>query len=145
MPGFPALDIVSDVARAANPDKVRLAVKRLEDIGGEKTRIENTPFTLATTSSTRASLSAPPRIIDNGAPNGSRSETLTPAQKFEAFLLQSWLESILPKTDGGVYGTEAGAGIWRSMMAEQIASQFARTDIVGLHKLLEHQKSVLPS
>jgi hypothetical protein len=134
---FPATDIVSDVARAADPVKLRLATRRLEDIGAEKAR--SAEFALAAPG--RSAMT--PATIDTGAPRGVRVDTLGPTQKFEAFLLQNWLETVLPKTSSGVYGGEAGADIWRSMMAEQIGYQLARADVIGLHRLLDHPNSAL--
>lgn len=139
---FPATDIISDVARAADPGKVRVATRRLEDIGGDKAHAANM-FRLASAPESRASDPKPSTSINYDASGGARLETLTPTQKFEAFLLQSWLEDMLPKTDGGVYGNDAGAEIWRSMMAEQISAQLARADVVGLQKLLGHKNSAL--
>jgi hypothetical protein len=138
---FPATDIISDVARAADPGKVKLAIKRLEDIGGEKTRQVDLAFSAA--ESSVASLPGKVqsvRRVDAAAPV-TRVETLSPTQKFEAFLLQGWLDVILPKEGSGVYGSGAGTGIWRSMMAEQLATQIVRAGGVGLHNILSHKNS----
>ncbi len=135
---FPATDIISDVARAADPGKARLAMKRLEEMGGERA-LGPEAFSFRSAAPARPSSAAQTSSIDSGAASGARSEALTPTQKFEAFILQSWLEDILPKSSDGVYGSEAGADIWRSMMAEQIGGQLARADAVGLRKLLERQ------
>ncbi|MEK4035346.1 rod-binding protein [Methylocystis sp. IM3] len=139
---FPATDIVSDVARAADPGKSRLAMKRLEEIGGEKAQGTGNSFVVATRAPPPPSATPPTTIIDSGVPNVARSDTLSPTQKFEAFLLQSWLENVMPRGDG-VYGAQAGADIWRSMMADQISSQLARADVMGLQKLLEHPNSAV--
>lgn len=137
---FPATDIVSDVARAADPSKSRLAMKRLEEIGGEKARGIDNSFVVATRAPPPPSATPAKTMIDSGAPNVARSDILSPTQKFEAFILQSWLENVMPKGDG-VYGSGAGADIWRSMMADQISAQLARADVMGLQKLLEHPNS----
>jgi hypothetical protein len=79
--------------------------------------------------------------VDAAASTATRVETLSPTQKFEAFLLQGWLDVILPKEGSGVYGGGAGAGIWRSMMAEQLATQIVRAGGVGLHNVLSHKNS----
>jgi Rod binding domain-containing protein len=136
---FPATDIVSDVARAADPGKLRLATKRLEDLGGEKLRPDGATFAATRTSVARTD--ARPMTINSAAPTAPRMEALGPAQKFEAFLLQSWLEALLPKEGSGVYGNGPGADIWRSMMAEQLSTQIVRAGGVGLHQLLAHKNS----
>lgn len=137
---FPATDIVSDVARAADPAKAAVAMKRLEDIGGEKMRGVGTDFALLAPSPVRARHAGPLTTIDTGA-SRDRVTPLSATQKFEAYLLQSWLEIILPKQDSGVYGTQAGSDVWRSMMAEQIATQITRAGGIGVHRLLDHKNS----
>jgi peptidoglycan hydrolase FlgJ len=139
---FPATDIVSDVARAADPARVKLAIKRLEDMGGDKARPADLNFSVA-----RAAASPPPHkvgavtTIDTSAPTAARTETLSPTQKFEAFLLQGWLEALLPKEGSGIYGNGAGADVWRSMMAEQLSTQIVRAGGVGLNRVLTHKNS----
>lgn len=139
---FPATDIVSDVARAADPAKVKLAIKRLEDIGGEKAHETDVAFAAAQTA-VKPMREATRNLMthNDAAPLGSRVETLSPTQKFEAFLLQGWLDVILPKEGGGVNGNGAGSEIWRSMMAEQLATQIVRAGGVGLHNILTHKNS----
>jgi hypothetical protein len=139
---FPATDIISDVARAADPGKVKVAIKRLEDIGGEKARQVDLAFSAAESSvaSLRGKTQSVTRV-DAAASTATRVETLSPTQKFEAFLLQGWLDVILPKEGSGVYGGGAGTGIWRSMMAEQLATQIVRAGGVGLHNVLSHKNS----
>jgi peptidoglycan hydrolase FlgJ len=138
---FPATDIISDVARAADPGKVRVATKRLEDIGGEKLRTADASFAAAKAVVAPVQMEARPMTIDAGAATATRTEALDPMQKFEAFLLQGWLEALLPKQDSGAYGNGPGADIWRSMMAEQLSTQVVRAGGVGLHKLLTHKNS----
>jgi flagellar protein FlgJ len=139
---FPATDIISDVARAADPGTVKLAIKRLEDIGGEKARQVDLAFSEAESSvATLRGKAQSVTRIDTSAATATRVETLSPTQKFEAFLLQGWLDVILPKEGSGVYGSGAGTGIWRSMMAEQLATQIVRAGGVGLHNILSHKNS----
>jgi peptidoglycan hydrolase FlgJ len=138
---FPATDIIADVARAADPGKVRLAIKRLEDIGGERLGAADAGFAAAKAAVKPARMETPPMTMGAAAPTATRTEALDPMQKFEAFLLQSWLEALLPKEDSGAYGKGPGADIWRSMMAEQLSTQVVRAGGVGLHKLLTHKNS----
>ncbi len=138
---FPATDIISDVARAADPGKVRTAIKRLEDIGGEKLLNADASFAVTKAALAPVRIEARPMTIDGAAPTATRTEPLDPMQKFEAFLLQSWLEALLPKEGSGAYGHGPGADIWRSMMAEQLSTQVVRAGGVGLHRLLTHKNS----
>ena len=54
-------------------------------------------------------------------------------QKFEAVLLQNFVESILPK-DSELFGDKNSADIYRSMMAEQLANQLAKSGSLGIAK-----------
>ena len=57
-------------------------------------------------------------------------------RKFEAVLLQNFVESMLPKDDES-FGDAASAGIYRSMMAEQLANQIANAGGIGIAKAIE--------
>lgn len=138
---FPATDIISDVARAADPGKVSLAMKRLESIGGERAQLADSTFPIAKSSPASAQRTLALKRDDGPPSRDIRQDVMGPAKRFEAFLLQGWLETILPKQDSGVYGLEAGGEIWRSMMAEQLANQVVRAGGVGIQSLLDHKNS----
>jgi flagellar protein FlgJ len=131
---FPATDIVADVARAADPQKAQAAYSRLSSLAG-KGSSGVSPAAFAVEAAPRIAASdVRSTLSDAPAP---RIQTLSPAQKFEAFLLQSWLETLLPKEESGVFGADAGANVWRSMMAEQLGAQLAGAGGLGLQKLLD--------
>jgi len=56
------------------------------------------------------------------------------AQKFEAFLLQSFLETLLTKEDSA-FGRGTAGGVWRSMTAEQVGAQLAKHGLIGLDRV----------
>lgn len=64
--------------------------------------------------------------------NGARGA----AQEFEAFVLQSFIEAMLPKKAGSVFGGGTAGEIWRSMLAEQVAKEVARSGGVGIAELI---------
>jgi peptidoglycan hydrolase FlgJ len=102
---FPATDIVSDVARAADPQTAQAAAARLASIAAAKGATgELSPAPFSVTPAARA-INAHPEstLLSDTAP---RVETLSAAQKFEAFLLQSWLENLLPKESSGACGSD---------------------------------------
>jgi peptidoglycan hydrolase FlgJ len=139
---FPQTDIVSDVARAADPQKLQAATKRLESANASRT---SSPAAFAATSSKsgaptatlRTAFSLPPDI---GAPARANRIEQDPAaaaaKKFEAFVLQSWLEVLLPKEESGAFGSGGAGNVWRSMMAEQLGAQIASAGGFGLQKLI---------
>ncbi len=60
----------------------------------------------------------------------------SPYQKFEAVMLQNFVQNILPK-DQNLFGDAASADIVRTMMAEQLANQLAKSGRVGIARMIE--------
>lgn len=141
---FPATDIVSDVARAADPQKAQAAFARLSSMATTRSAtVAQEHFEIdASSQKTRLEREMRP-ILSASAP--PQTQSLSATQKFEAFLVQSWLETLLPKEESGVFGSEPGANVWRSMMAEQLGAKLASGDCLGLQKLLEPKASVTHS
>jgi Rod binding domain-containing protein len=54
------------------------------------------------------------------------------SQKFEAFVLQTFIQEMMPETPEGVYGSGIAGDFWKSMMAEKIAEQVAERGSVGI-------------
>ena len=69
--------------------------------------------------------------------HGSRSGELDPLQKFEGFVLRTFVESMLPKNATAVFGEGTAGDIWRSMMAEKIGEEIAASGGIGIAALLE--------
>jgi peptidoglycan hydrolase FlgJ len=109
-------DIIMDVARAADPDKVSAARERLAAMAAGSA--DATQFASA------ADIPAARR-----ADPGGRGETF---ERFEAFVLQSFVEHMLPKEVESVYGGGFAGDMWKSMMAEQLANQMAKAGGIGI-------------
>lgn len=139
---FPSTDIVLDVARAADPRRLHVAMKRLDDAGSltapRARMIARTPDANATAFYAALSngLTARPAPTARPTPPTSGTEASV-AQKFEAFILQSWLELLLPKANEASFGLGEAGSVWRSMMAEQLGAQIARAGGVGIQKILD--------
>lgn len=54
------------------------------------------------------------------------------AQKFESFVLQSFIQEMMPETPEGVYGAGISGDFWKSMMSEKIAEQVAERGSLGI-------------
>ena len=67
----------------------------------------------------------------------------------EAFVLQNFIQSMMPKSER-IFGKGNAGEVWRSMMSEQIAKQVAEAGGVGIARALTPQtpghgtSSVLP-
>lgn len=145
---FPTTDIVMDVAQAADPGRLDVALKRLNAAsasGANPTSAQDFGATfsgVSPLSSPGAALGAMKRSVSfaNASAGGAgASSAMTAAQKFEAFVLQTFIETMLPKEGGAVFGHDAGSGVWRSMMAEQLGNQIAKAGGIGLQKVLARQ------
>lgn len=109
-------DIIMDVARAADPEKVQAARDRLAAYASQAPGQAGFAATLEASSS-----------------GGVRATTeMAPFQQFEAFVLQSFIENMLPEDNEAVYGNGLAGGMWKSMMAEQIANQLAKAGGIGI-------------
>ena len=65
-----------------------------------------------------------------------QTRPISPYQKFEAVVLQNFVQNIMPKNED-LFGDGASADVCRSMLAEQIATQIARTGKLGIAHMIE--------
>ncbi len=151
----PPSDILLDAVRAADPARVRAATARLAQLAADPAA-GNEGFATALASAQAANGQAAngraagavtageTSTLLAAAPSGSvgRRESVEARavghktdtyQKFEAVLLQQFVESMLPKDDE-LFGDKTSAGVYRSMMAEQFATQLARSGGIGIAK-----------
>ncbi len=125
----PPSDILLDVARAADPAKSATATERLSRLAADRGAAD-TQFA-DVFSDTKAPGQAPlaaiasPRFA-NEAPEKARDIAETKAyQGIGALLLGSLVENMLPESDE-FFGQEAGAGMWRSMLAQELGTSLSK-------------------
>lgn len=124
----PPSDIILDVSRAADPQRYREAVERLARLRatGASAAISSPPAERPTAPSLSAatpSARSPRRRLDAYG-------------QFEAFILQTFVQSMLPKNATNVYGRGTAGEVWRSMLAEKIGEELARSGQVGIAQRL---------
>jgi flagellar protein FlgJ len=130
---IPSVDIVLDVARAADPERYREAVQRLTELRSAAAETPAASIPAASTTDQRPATFA--RTIEA---NPVRQEPARPRTRlnaygqFEAFLLQTFVQSMLPKNAANVYGKGTAGEVWRSMLAERIGEQLAKSGQVGI-------------
>ncbi len=66
------------------------------------------------------------------------------AQKFEAFVLQTFIQEMMPKEAEGVFGSGVAGDFWRSLMAEKVAEQVAERGNLGIADLVRGGGSAVP-
>jgi hypothetical protein len=138
-------DIVLGVALAADPQKYRVAVERLQRMSAE--RVANAgadpgAFS-ATVQRARAEGVATPVVVPASTP--PRFAAVSPRQmsnpgvafgQLEAFVLQTFIQSMLPKNAQHVFGKGTAGEVWKSMLAEKLGAEIARSGQLGIAKRL---------
>ena len=76
-----------------------------------------------------------------GRPRQARTATDAFGQ-LEAVVLQSFIQSMLPKNAKNVFGKGIAGDIWKSMLAEKLANEVGRSGQVGLAKRLQAGSAV---
>ena len=142
----PTPDVVLDVLEAADPAMQRAATAKLDALkspdadfaatmDGEVTKAAATARAAADQSTAKAvpsepgSSSAPVQVIKASSPTDVY-------RKFEAFVLQVFVETMLPKQSEDLFGKGTAGTVWRSMMAEQLGNQLAQGKGIGIAKQL---------
>ena len=55
-----------------------------------------------------------------------------PLEKFEGFVLRSFVENMLPSSESSYFGKGTAGEVWRSMLAEQIGNEMAKNGGIGI-------------
>lgn len=105
-----ATDIVADVMRAASPERLQEARERLRALSA---------------TSAGASQVAPPERT------GSSKEAAA-FQQFDAMVLGSFVEAMLPPETENVYGGGLAGDMWKSMLAQQLGESLAAAGTLNL-------------
>ncbi len=138
----PPTDIVLDVARAADPARYKAAAEKLALLGTSAPGAAASFDSLFDSMDTAPSTAADPFIGDlrSRLPRAEFAASGKPPkayQKFEAVVLQSFVQELLPKDASSVYGSGLAGSYWSSMLAEQIANQIAESGGVGIAQEIE--------
>jgi hypothetical protein len=148
----PGSDIVLDALMAADPAKSRAVAEKLSQmrpsrVGDFDTAVSEPDAALKAASAASVG-AAPQQAADVTAPlaqrpppqidaAGPRGGAIPPAyRKFEAFVLQTFIESMLPRGSAVNFGKGVAGDVWRSMLAEQLGNAVAKSGGVGIAKFL---------
>lgn len=117
----PPSDIVLDVARAAGPADIAEARAALAKRAGGA----SAPFTVSETP-----------MLSRTAADKAQSGDATKFKRFEAMVLQTFIQNMLPKDTEGVYGKGLAGDMWKSQLAEHIADVMAERGGIGIARSL---------
>jgi hypothetical protein len=143
MPIDPPSDVVLEVVNAADPARTAAAAQRLNAIAGAAAaQSEDFSQTLAQTAPSASPATAP---IAGAADARSRladaafaaSDKAAKAQvDFEAVLLNGFVNEMLPKDASATFGQGLAGDMWKSMLADQVSRQIAKSGTLGIAKRL---------
>lgn len=141
----PPSDIILDVARAADPSRQQVAFERLQRMGSG---VAGTQFAAAVDeaapTASAAGLAgarekfaslAPAKLT--AAPNAAQTKSAKTMQQFEAQVISTFIEQMLPEASANNFGSGTAGGVWRSMLSEQIANQIAKAGGLGIREKVE--------
>jgi peptidoglycan hydrolase FlgJ len=136
----PKTDVILEVASAADPSRASLAAQRLNAVAGSNA----TPADFVSSLNQAAGVANAPPSLPGGADARSRlAEAASGPEKlgkaktqFEAMMLNSFVSELLPKDTGEVFGQGMAGEMWRSMLAEQVSTQIAKSGKLGLARRL---------
>lgn len=129
----PPSDLVMDVLRAADPGSVQAAQAKLAAtrVAATATQLAaaGTGFSVAVDLLDGAGTKA---HVDHARKVGKAAEMPEEYRKFEASILQNFVNSMMPKDSEEVYGKGSAGEFWQSMMSEQIADQVSKSGGIGI-------------
>ncbi len=116
----PPSDIVLDVVRAADPAGVEAARAEMAGRAGQ-VAANAEPFSVGESGAT-------------GTAGAAKARTGTPEsyKRFEAMVLQTFIQNMLPKDAGAVYGKGMAGDMWKSLLAEKVADSIAERGGIGI-------------
>jgi peptidoglycan hydrolase FlgJ len=138
-------DIVLGVALAADPQKYRAAAERLQRMSAERAASANgaSGAFSTTVEAALAELPVSPATLPvSGTPRvslASARQAGKPADAFgqlEAFVMQTFIQSMLPKNAQHVFGKGTAGEVWKSMLAEKLGGEIAKSGQTGIAQRL---------
>ncbi|MBS9479292.1 rod-binding protein [Ancylobacter radicis] len=143
-------DLILDVVKAADPQKSQAMATRLRQASAAApTTASTTALSFDDALSETAPAIAPAAIpmegrsplaassslaLRNATALSEKSSGATPEayRRFEAMVLSGFVDSILPEANAALFGAGTAGQVWRSMLAERIANEVAKSGGVGL-------------
>jgi peptidoglycan hydrolase FlgJ len=155
----PPSDIILDVSRAADPERLKVATTKLDrladtagtafaslmpavsEAGGALTALADATQVFDPTPSApfdlhRARLrlqnetALASRVDDAAAAAGDRRSKAL--ESFEAMVLSTFVGSMLPEGAEDVYGSGTAGDVWKSMLSDQLGKQMAKAGGIGI-------------
>jgi hypothetical protein len=136
----PGADLLTDALAAADPQRAKAAEERLARLATQNA--EDTPAEVefqAVLASGNLSLKAPlaSAALFQAVHPAKRGN---PYEQFEATVLKSLFELMLPAKATSVFGSGFAGEVWRSMLADSLAGVAGKAGVAGIARSLEARK-----
>ncbi len=136
----PGSDLLSDALLAAEPQRANAAAERLASLAANGDTAP--PFDAALLPQPALAQAAPELALtaaginNQGAMSGKRNN---PYEQFEAAMLKSFFEMMLPEKADSVFGTGFAGEVWKSMFAQSLANATSHAKITSIAHDLEQR------
>ncbi|KAA2234719.1 rod-binding protein [Salinarimonas soli] len=139
----PPSDIVLDVVRAADPERLAAATSRLQTFAAQKGDAPAFAEAVDGVSARRVARSGPldpattlARLSDAGASRRAEEKAPinAPFRQFEAVVLRSFVESMMPTKSEVAFGKGTAGQVWKGLLADEIGAAMARAGGIGIAK-----------
>ena len=129
----PPSDIVLDVARAIDPAELAAARTQLAERAraGSKVEFPDIAGPVATSPATAQENLADMRFAGH-AGAGKTGDVPKAYRKFEAAVLQTFMQSMMPKDSEAVYGKGLAGDMWKSELAKQLGTVLSERGGIGI-------------
>jgi peptidoglycan hydrolase FlgJ len=115
---FLSNDIVGDVVNAADPGQRQGGILKLAGVS-DPSQIDMSSVVVGAN--------------DEGAVKGTATDKKKVAyQQFEAGMLRNFVEEMLPKSSDTLYGEGTAGNVWRSMQADFMSQELAKSGGIGI-------------
>jgi peptidoglycan hydrolase FlgJ len=137
----PRTDVILEVASAADPSRASLAAQRLSALAGSNAPAADFAADLDRAATPGGATTAPLAYAADmrshlPAAAGGPDKLGQAKTQFEAMMLSSFVSEMLPKDTGEIFGQGTAGDMWRSMLAEQVSAQIAKSGKLGLARRL---------
>ncbi len=135
----PPSDVVLEVAKAADPARAAVAAQRLNALaaaagqggGFAETLSQTAPASASAMGGLANARSALTDPVDAAGKKEAKAEV-----EFEAMMLGSFVKEMMPKDATATFGQGLAGDMWKSMMADQLAHQIAKSGTLGIARRL---------
>jgi len=133
---------VLEVAKAADPDRAAAVAQRLSALGAAAgADVADFADTLAATAPAAAGPAAANARARFAAAAAAATDavdekTAKAETGFEAVMLNNFVSEMLPKDASSIFGQGLAGDMWKSMLADQVSRQIAKSDALGIAKRL---------